>query len=161
MSPIALFLCGIPCSGKTRYASSARFDSYEYISSEDYILAKMEEHSLTEQETLLKYRGGIKKYIKNRIIETVTEGKSFILDQTNTYSSARIKKLKLLPPEYHKKAVYFIMDLDVAFARAKAAYELYGKYTYPNLIRHFYAEYTYPTRTEGFDEILGISVTEV
>lgn len=156
MSPVALFLCGIPCSGKTYYASQSRFDEYEYICSEDYILQKMEEHSLSKQEALLKYRAGIKKYIKNRIIETVEEGKSFILDQTNTYSSARIKKLKLIPKTYYKKAIYFILDYDQALEINKKRYLEEGIFTFPKLIKHFYDEYTYPSKKEGFDEVLAI-----
>lgn len=160
MKPVCLFLCGIPCSGKTEYASKSIFDSYEYICSSDYIKSKMEEYSISEKEALIKYRGGIKKYIKNRIIRAVEVGNSFILDQTNTCASSRIKKLKLVPEEYHKKAIYFIMDLSTAYQRSENRYKLSGKYTYPNLIKHFYDEYTYPSKREGFDEVIGISVID-
>lgn len=156
MSPVALFLCGIPCSGKTHYASQERFDSYEYICSEDYILAKMEQDGISKQEALLKYRSGIKKYIKQRIIQTTEEGKSFILDQTNTYASARVKKLKLIPPSYTKKAIYFILDYEDALVINKIRWEEGGGFTYPKLIKHFYDEYTYPSKTEGFDEVMGV-----
>ena len=159
MPPVALFLCGIPCSGKTTYAAQSRFDDYEYICSEDFINSKMMEHGIDKAEALLKYRSGIKKYIKRRIQETVAEGKSFILDQTNTYQSARIKKLKLIPEEYHKRAIYFILDYHDALKINDKRYQEEGNYTYPNLIKHFYDEYTYPSKKEGFDEVFGITVT--
>lgn len=158
MSPVALFLCGIPCSGKTYYASQSRFDSYEYICSEDYIFQKMQEHNLSKEQALLQYRSGIKKYIKARIQQVVEEGKSFILDQTNTYSSARIKKLKLIPPSYHKKAVYFILDYEDALLINQMRWEQGEGFTYPKLIKHFYDEFTYPSKSEGFNEVLGITV---
>jgi tRNA uridine 5-carbamoylmethylation protein Kti12 len=156
MSPVALFLCGIPCSGKTYYASQSKFDNYEYICSSDYIEYKMKEHNITKKEALVKYRSGIKKYIKNKIISTVEQGKSFILDQTNTYQSARIKKISLVPEFYHKKAIYFILEYKDALKINDQRYLEEGEYTYPKLIKHFYDEYVYPTKEEGFDEVLGI-----
>lgn len=158
MKPEAIFLCGIPASGKTTYANRPEFDDYIKLSSDEYINHKAKLHKLSYEEAFHKYRGNIKRYVKNTITSCVNTDQSFILDQTNTHQKPRIRKLNLVPDTFHKKAIIFNISFREALLRADIRYRTTGKYLSYNVIKDFYDNFILPTEEEGFDEIVHIGV---
>lgn len=158
MKPEAIFLCGIPASGKTTYTNRPEFDNHIKLSSDEYINHKAKLHNLSYSEALKKYRGNIKRYVKNTITSCVDTEQSFILDQTNTYQKPRIRKLELIPSTFHKKAIIFHIPLREALLRADIRYRTTGKYLSYHVIKDFHDNFILPTEEEGFDEIIHIEV---
>lgn len=154
--PIAIFLVGIPASGKSTYANRPEYDNYIKISSDEYITHKANLHGMTYDEAFKKYRGNIKRYVNYSINECVKTEQSFIIDQTNTYQPARVKKLNLIPDTFIRRAVVFPIEYRDAIMRADIRFNKTGKFISHKVIRDFYDQFIYPSLSEGFDEIIEI-----
>ena len=156
--PVAIFLIGIPASGKTTFAEKSEYNDYIKISSDEYIMNKARLTGISYEDAFRKYRGNIKRYVESAIKACVNTEQSFILDQTNTYKEPRAKKLSFVPDSFHKKAIVFDISYRDAVMRADIRFKKTNKFISHKVIEDFHKNFTYPSYEEGFNEIIEIKV---
>ena len=149
--PEAIFLVGVPTSGKSTFSNDKKYKDYVRISSDD-ILQEVAKERQQSYNTVFKANIRFAQIAMMKVLrKAIEDGKSIIWDQTNTSKKQRKEKLKHIPAHYKKTAVYFIVDLKTALQRNK---QRPGKVIPPEILERMIKEYELPTLEEGFDEII-------
>lgn len=150
-TPEAIFLIGIPTSGKSTFSSNPKYKNYVRVSSDD-ILQEIAKERQQSYNTV--FRGNIRfaQIAMMKVLrKAVEENKSIIWDQTNLTKKQRREKLKHIPAHYKKTAVYFVIPLETALKRNT---QRPGKVIPPDILERMLGEYELPGLGEGFDEII-------
>lgn len=144
-------LCGLPCSGKSTYASS--FDNVisrdtfmleNYADSdEDYNKVYKEVHS--DPLILADFNKSFDKHLQQASKSNV----DCIIDMTMLSLSDR-RSMMAKFPKAKFNCVVFLPPLSVIEARNK---DRKGKYIDPNVYDHMMAKFVMPTKAEGFESI--------
>lgn len=104
--PTLYMLVGVPASGKSTWVKQNRGDAL-VASSDDYIEKQAEKMGTTYNDVFDDYI----KAANNHAIETARRAFSdkldLIWDQTNLTKNGRRNKLKMVPKDYKKIAVFF------------------------------------------------------
>jgi predicted kinase len=80
----------------------------------------------------------------------VDNGKDIIWDQTNLTAGSRRKKLRRLPPEYHRGVIYFEVSLEEALERNN---HREGKFIPESILKRMWHQFEIPTMSEGFEYV--------
>ena len=149
--PEAIFLVGIPTSGKSTFSNNPKYKDYIRVSSDD-ILQEVAKERQQSYNTVFKGNIRFAQIAMMKVLrKAIEDGKSIIWDQTNLTKKQRREKLKHIPDTYKKTAVYFIVDLKTALKRNT---QRPGKVIPPEILERMIKEYELPTLEEGFDEII-------
>ena len=117
--PEAIFLIGVPTSGKSTFSSQKKFDGYIRVSSDD-ILQEIAKERQQSYNTVFKGNIRFAQIAMMKVLrKAIEENKSIIWDQTSLTKKQRKEKLKHIPAHYKKTAVYFIVDLETLNSSAK------------------------------------------
>ena len=151
MQPEAIFLIGIPTSGKSTFSNNPKYRDYTRVSSDDILQEVAKER---QQSYNTVFRGNIRfaQIAMMKVFrKAIEDNKNIILDQTNLTKKSRKEKIKLIPPHYKKIAVYFIVDLETALKRNT---QRPGKVIPPEVLERMIKEYELPTLEEGFSQVI-------
>ena len=149
--PEAIFLVGVPTSGKSTFSNQKQYQNYVRISSDD-ILQEVAKERQQSYNTVFKANIRFAQIAMMKVLrKAIEDGKSIIWDQTNLTKKQRREKLKHIPDTYKKTAVYFIVDLETALKRNT---QRPGKVILPEILERMIKEYELPVLEEGFDEII-------
>ena len=149
--PEAIFLVGVPTSGKSTFSNDPKYSKYIRISSDD-ILQEVAKERQQSYNTVFKGNVRFAQIAMMKVLrKAIEDGKSIIWDQTNLTRKQRREKLKHIPPHYKKTAVYFVVDLKTALQRNT---QRPGKVIPPEILERLIKEYELPTLEEGFSEII-------
>jgi predicted kinase len=151
MQPEAIFLVGIPTSGKSTFSSNPKYSKYTRVSSDD-ILQEVAKERQQSYNTVFKGNIRFAQIAMMKVLrKAIEENKSLLWDQTNLTRAQRKEKLKHIPAHYKKTAVYFVVDLKTALQRNT---QRPGKVIPPEVLERMIKEYELPVLEEGFDEII-------
>ena len=156
MRPRALFLIGFPGSGKSTWraaylAGAARPTAV--VSTDDMIQAWAAEEGGSYAEAwrrLPSHR--LDSRARAALREAVAQGLDVIVDRTNLRASGRAKFLRLVPPEYERRAVVFVTPWAVMRERLRARAEAGGHALGWGVVVHMMKSYEAPGRSE-FDAV--------
>jgi tRNA uridine 5-carbamoylmethylation protein Kti12 len=150
-TPEAIFLVGVPTSGKSTYANKLKklpyWENAIVLSTDNYIERVAQERGLTYNEV---FKGNIRFAqisMMKSLCKAIEENKSLIWDQTNIIRKQRREKLKKIPTHYKKTVVYFVVNLETALKRNT---QRPGKVIPPEVLERMIKEYELPTLEEGF-----------
>lgn len=150
-TPEAIFLIGIPTSGKSTFSSNPKYGRYVRVSSDD-ILQEIAKERQQSYNTVFKGNIRFAQIAMMKVLrKAIEENKSIIWDQTNLTRKQRKEKLKHIPAHYKKTAVYFVIPLETALKRNT---QRPGKVIPPDILERMIGEYELPGLGEGFDEII-------
>lgn len=150
-TPEAIFLVGIPTSGKSTFSNNPDYKDYVRVSSDD-ILQEIAKERKQSYNTVFKGNIRFAQIAMMKVLQkAIKENKSIIWDQTNLTKKQRKEKLSQIPPHYKRTAVYFIVDLKTALTRNT---QRPGKVIPPEVLERMIKEYELPTIEEGFNEVL-------
>lgn len=149
--PTLYMLVGVPASGKSTWAKQNRGDAL-VASSDDYIEKQAEKMGTTYSDVFDDYI----KAANNHAIETARKAFSdkldLIWDQTNLTKNGRRNKLKMVPKDYKKVAVFFpTPHMDVLKNRLGSRP---GKNIPDYVISTMVKTIEKPSVDEGFNEII-------
>lgn len=146
-----IMLCGIPTAGKSTFSNNPKYKKYVRISSDDVLTAIAKEKGTTYNAVFHKNIKFALKTMNKVLRNAIEDGKNILWDQTNTTAQQRIEKLKLIPPEYTKIAVWFAIPLEEALKRNT---QREGKVIPPDVLERMYKEFEIPSLREGFDQVI-------
>jgi predicted kinase len=150
-TPEAIFLIGIPTSGKSTFSKNPKYSKYVRVSSDD-ILQEIAKERQQSYNTVFKGNIRFAQIAMMKVLrKAIEENKSILWDQTNLTKKQRREKLKHIPAHYKKTAVYFIIPLETALKRNT---ERPGKVIPPEILERMVKEYELPTSEEGFDKVI-------
>ena len=152
--PECVFLCGIPCSGKSTFVNKLKKLSYwenaVVLSTDNYIEKVAQEHNTTYREIFDECIDEATRQLELALIEAKDKGKNIIYDQTNLTIKTRKKKLSKLPSIYARGVIYFDVTLEEALRRNE---NREGKYIPKSVLKRMYHQLEVPTLEEGWDYV--------
>lgn len=151
LMPEAIFLIGIPTSGKSTFSNNPKYSKYVRVSSDDILQEIAKER---QQSYNAIFEGNIRfaQIAMMKVLrKAIEEDKSIIIDQTNLTKKSRREKIKLIPQHYKKTAVYFVIPLETALKRNT---QRPGKVIPPEVLERMLKQYQLPTLEEGFDQVI-------
>lgn len=151
MQPEAIFLIGIPTSGKSTFSSNPKYRDYTRVSSDD-ILQEIAKERQQSYNTIFEGNIRFAQIAMMKVLrKAIEENKSILWDQTNLTKKQRKEKLKHIPAHYKKTAVYFVIPLETALKRNT---QRPGKVIPPEVLERMLTQYQLPTLEEGFDQVI-------
>lgn len=161
MKPATLImLCGIPCSGKTTYihniqntASDPTTFNHVILSTDDYIEKMAANLNSTYSEVYDDYIDAATENLNIEFTKCVRRSEDILWDQTNLTPKSRARKLRVLPKNYSKRAIWFDVTLETALERNQ---NRPGKFIPESVIHRMHLQFVPPTMAEGFDDIIKI-----
>lgn len=156
--PSFIMLVGMPASGKSTFIKQViepffgdkSFD-FVVISSDNLIEEYAESVGKTYDEVFAEYASTANKMMMENARKAFRKNRDVIWDQTNLTVTSRAKKLRMVPRDYQKLAVYFqIHSLDVWKDRLAGRP---GKTIPENVIESMSKSLVTPTEKEGFDNV--------
>jgi predicted kinase len=152
--PEAIFLVGIPCSGKSTYVEKLKSMKYwenaVVLSTDNYIEEQAKRLGMTYNEVFQDCIDESTRQMEIAFIEAKDKGKDIIFDQTNLSIKTRRKKLSKLPSYYRRSVIYFEISLEEALKRNE---NREGKYIPKSVLKRMYHQFEIPTRNEDFDYV--------
>ncbi len=152
--PTLYMLIGLPGSGKSTWTANQMFDwSKTVVASTDGYLEKHAKDSGTTYDDAYKvaYKDAT-KHMTATIADAIEKGYNIVWDQTNVFKGARKKKLKSIPDNYKKVAVYFPAPDEKELSRRLSSRP--GKTISPHIYQDMLKNLEEPSSDEGFDEII-------
>ena len=152
--PTIYMLIGVPGSGKTTWAMKHMNPGTIIASSDDYIQRQADSLRSTYSEVFDKYIKEANRHLIETTNKAFSEGLDLIWDQTNVSKNSRQNKLKSVPDNYIKVAVFFQSPpIDILKVRlASRPGKNIPLFVIANMIRSLEE----PTAEEGFQEIITI-----
>jgi predicted kinase len=152
--PEAIFLCGIPTSGKSTYVEKLKSMKYwenaVVLSTDNYIEEQAKRLGMTYNEVFQDCIDEATRQLEIAFIEAKDKGKDIIFDQTNLSKKTRKKKLSKLPSYYRRSVVFFEVSLEEALKRNE---NREGKYIPKSVLKRMYHQFEVPTMEEDFDYV--------
>lgn len=152
--PEAIFLCGVPCSGKSACVEKLKKLDYwknaVILSTDNYIEAQAKRLEMTYNEVFQDCIDEATRQLEIAFIEAKDKAKDIIWDQTNLTIKSRRKKLSKLPSYYRRGVIYFEVSLEEALKRNKTRE---GKFIPESILKRMYHQFEVPTISEGFDYV--------
>ena len=149
-----VMLCGIPTSGKSTYVDKLLAMDYwknSVVLSTDYFVEfYAKKQGKTYNEVFDEYIKEATQKMELNIQYAIDNGKDIIWDQTNLTAGTRKKKLRRLPPEYHRGVIYFELTLEEALERNN---HRKGKFIPKDILKRMWHQFEIPTVSEGFEYV--------
>lgn len=97
----------------------------------------------------------VERELKVRIRKAVIEEKNIIFDQTNMAPKARGRRLRLIPDDYQKEAVVFVVPDNILKERLNSPERIveHNKFIPEFVIKSMTNSYVTPSKAEGFSKI--------
>lgn len=155
MSQTLFMLIGNPGSGKSTFVKTNQYsEPYDVVLSTDAWLetfAKM--NDLTYNEAFEMYYKDAEKALKSDLAYALRSKKNIIYDQTNLTKKSRAKKLKSIPKDYKKIAVFFDTSTDIIISENQKRIE-HGRSIPIGTLTNMIQSLEFPCKDEGFDDIV-------
>ncbi len=161
---ICYIMIGLPCSGKSMWATRLKVVPHSFVYSTDAYIqdyAKINNKTYNEvwasqiKTATYKMDTDLACYL-DAFANKKIDYAHIIWDQTNVTVAKRTYILNKLPPNIHKVAVYFRkLGLNTFDERNNRP----GKIIPAPIYNSMYDSYVYPTKDEGFDEIVMIDTS--
>ena len=152
--PECVFLCGIPCSGKSTYVNKLKkipyWENAVVLSTDAYIEKQAQRMGMTYNQIFDDVIDNATRELELAFIEAKDRGENLIWDQTNLTVKTRKKKLSKLPSFYARGVIYFEISLEEALERNK---NREGKFIPENILKRMYHQLEIPTKNEDFDYV--------
>jgi len=152
--PECVFLCGIPCSGKSTYAEKLKTIPYwsnsVILSTDNYIEKYAKRVGQTYNEVFDDVIPDATRELEIEFNWAKSKGRNIIWDQTNLSVKTRRKKLSKLPSIYKRGVVYFTVSLEDALERNK---HREGKFIPESILKRMWHQFEIPTLEENFDYV--------
>jgi predicted kinase len=149
-----VMLVGIPTSGKSTYVDKLLAMDYwknsVVLSTDYYIEFYAKEQGKTYNEVFDEHIKEATQMMDNLLKFAIDNGKDIIWDQTNLTAGTRRKKLRRLPPEYHRGVIYFEVSLEEALERNN---HREGKFIPKDILKRMWHQFEIPTVSEGFEYV--------
>ena len=149
-----VMLCGIPTSGKSTCVDKLLAMDYwknSVVLSTDYFIEfYAKEQGKTYNEVFDEYIKEATQMMDNLLKFAIDNGKDIIWDQTNLTAGTRKKKLRRLPPAYHRGVIYFEVSLEEALERNN---HREGKFIPESILKRMWHQFEIPTTSEGFEYV--------
>ena len=150
--PECVFLCGIPCSGKSTYVEKLKkipyWENAVVLSTDAYIEKQAQRMGMTYNQIFDDVIDNATRELELAFIEAKDRGKNLIWDQTNLTVKTRKKKLSKLPSFYARGVIYFEISLEEVLERNK---NREGKFIPESILKRMYQQLEVPTLEEDFD----------
>lgn len=145
-------LCGVPTSGKSTYVNKLLAMTYwknsVVLSTDYYVEFYAKEQGKTYNEVFDEHIKEATQMMDKLLKFAIDQGKDIIWDQTNLTAGTRKKKLRRLPPEYHRGVIYFEVSLEEALERNN---HREGKFIPKDILKRMWHQFEIPTVSEGFE----------
>jgi len=152
--PECVFLCGIPCSGKSTYVNELKkipyWENAVVLSTDAYIEKQAQRCGLTYNQIFDDVIDDATRELELELNMAKDKGKNIIYDQTNLTTKTRKKKLSKLPSIYARGVIYFDVTLEEALRRNE---NREGKYIPKSVLKRMYHQLEVPTLEEGWDYV--------
>jgi len=152
--PECVFLCGIPCCGKSTYAEKLKTIPYwsnaVILSTDAYIEKQAQRMGLTYNQIFDDVIGDATRELELQLNMAKDKGKNIIWDQTNLSVKSRRKKLLKIPSFYARGVIYFEISLEEALERNN---HREGKFIPESILKRMYHQLEIPTKNEDFDYV--------
>jgi predicted kinase len=147
-----VMLCGVPTSGKSTYVNKLLAMTYwknsVVLSTDYYVEFYAKEQGKTYNEVFDEHIKEATQMMDKLLKFAIDQGKDIIWDQTNLTAGTRKKKLRRLPPEYHRGVIYFEVSLEEALERNN---HREGKFIPKDILKRMWHQFEIPTVSEGFE----------
>ena len=155
-NPELIMLCGIPTSGKSTWIAMGEtgtfnLNTHTIISTDNIIQKYAEENKKTYDEVFDVAIKMANSMMDIELEKAIAQNNNIIWDQTNLTPKTRKNKLRKIPKNYIKKAIWFDIDLEEAMIRNQ---KRSGKMIPPNLLKSMHIQFVPPTAEEGFDIVM-------
>jgi predicted kinase len=150
-------LVGVPGAGKTTWVQNQNFDTQltAIIGTDRYVERYARRINAPYSDV---FEGVMPQAIKsmiNTLRRAVKLNLDIVWDQTSTTIPSRLKKLRMIPPNYEKIAVVCpTPDLEELNRRLDSRP---GKHVPQEVVHQMISEFAEPTLEEGFDKIIHAS----
>jgi predicted kinase len=152
--PEAIFLVGIPCSGKSTYVEKLKkmkyWENAVVLSTDAYIEKEAQRMGLTYNQIFDDVIGDATRELELQLNMAKDKGKNIIWDQTNLSVKSRRKKLLKIPSFYARGVIYFEISLEEALERNN---HREGKFIPESILKRMYHQLEIPTKNEDFDYV--------
>ena len=154
-APEIIIMVWLPGVGKSTYTEK-HYPDYVVISSDKYIEEYAKSIGQTYTDVFKEYTKTAEQMFKAELRDSLAKGLNIVVDRTNMTIKARSKIMAGIPKEYKKTAITFeVNNKDEHKRRLDSR---------PNkVIPHFVLDmfnnmYVKPTKDEGFDEVITITI---
>lgn len=149
--PTLYMLVGVPASGKTTWTKNNR-GSALVASSDDYIEQQAEKLGSTYSDVFDKFIKAANTHAIETARKAFSNKEDLIWDQTNLTKTGRRNKLKMVPKDYKKVAIFFPTPHTDVLKKRLASRP--GKNIPDYVITSMIKTIEKPTSDEGFDEVI-------
>lgn len=149
--PTLYMLIGVPASGKSTWVKSNKGHAI-VASSDDYIEQQAERLGSTYSDVFDDYIKLANNHAISSARQAFSDKQDLIWDQTNLTKNGRRNKLKMVPKDYKKVAVFFPTPHEDVLKKRLAGRT--GKNIPDYVITSMIKTLEKPTKDEGFDEII-------
>ena len=152
--PTLYMLIGVPAAGKSTWLEKNKTGGV-IISSDDHIERLAAERGQTYNEAFRDVSGQAMTLMMQDLRAAIKAGEDIYWDQTNTGVKSRAKKLKQVPSNYRKVAVFLKTPDDAEHERRLASRP--GKSIPAHVMKTMKENLQFPTKDEGFNEIVNVA----
>lgn len=149
--PTLYMLIGVPASGKSTWAKSNRGNAI-VASSDEYIEQQAKKLGSTYSDVFDDYIKLANNYAISRAKQAFSDKQDLIWDQTNLTKNGRRNKLKIVPNNYKKVAIFFPTPHEDVLRKRLASRS--GKNIPDYVMSSMIKTLEKPTKDEGFDEVI-------
>ncbi len=149
--PTLYMLVGVPASGKTTWVKNNRGNAL-VASSDDYIEQQAEKRNTTYSEVFDEYIKAANTHAIATAKKAFSDNMDLIWDQTNLTRNGRKNKLKMVPKDYKKVAIFFPTPHEDILKKRLGSRP--GKDIPDYVVSSMIRTIEKPSKDEGFDEII-------
>jgi predicted kinase len=150
--PKLYMLIGVPASGKSTWLKKNMAPDGVVVSSDDHVERLAAMQGKTYSQAFKDVAGDATKAMMTDLSDAIAAQKDIYWDQTNPSKKARAKKLRQVPNNYEKVAVYFPTPNDEEHQKRLASRP---DKTIPDfVIKSMKSSLQAPLLDEGFDDIV-------
>jgi len=152
--PVLYMLVGVPASGKSTWVKKHQNSNTLVASSDDFIEKQAERLGSTYNDVFNDYVKAGNTHAIETARKAFSDKMDLIWDQTNLTKNGRRNKLKMVPKDYKKIAVFFsIPHMDVLKKRLASRP---GKNIPDYVMNSMIKTIEKPSKDEGFDDVITV-----
>lgn len=153
--PLIIFLVGLPLTGKTTFVKEYEQNllDFEIISRDDLLLretGKSDNQEAWQCASVDNLHGKIDSILMQKISNCVIYQKNILIDMTNLRLNARAEKLALIPENYFKLSLRFMLpDEATLLQRNEERQAKEGKFIPPDVLTRMKDSAQFPNSITG------------